>query len=359
MPELPLNSVILGDCIDVMNSLPAKSVNLIFADPPYNLQLNRELWRPNNTKVDAVDDGWDKFASVEEYDCFTRAWLTAAKRLLAENGTIWVIGTYHNIYRVGAILMDLGYWILNDIVWIKANPTPHMNGVRFCNAHETLLWARPTVSSETRYTFNYKAMKAGNEDKQMRSDWYFPVCQGDERLTVDGEKAHTTQKPEALLHRVITSTSKPGDVILDPFCGTGTTATVAKRLGRNFITIDREPAYIDVARARIEAVQPLEAPEDESFLIGGPKQKIPFVSLVESGKIPAGTRLRLGKSDVYAVVHPDGTVAANGRRGSIHQVSSELLGPPKRNGWEVWHYVDPETGIEHPITNLRPAGTAS
>lgn len=354
MRELPLNSVILGDAIELMNSLPARSIDLIFADPPYNLQLNRDLWRPDNTKVDAVDDGWDKFDSVEAYDCFTREWLTAARRVLAENGTIWVIGSYHNIYRVGAILMDLGYWILNDIVWIKSNPTPQMNGVRFCNAHETMLWARASAAAETRYTFNYRAMKAGNEDKQMRSDWYIPVCQGDERLTVNGEKAHTTQKPEALLHRVIMSTSKPGDVILDPFCGTGTTAAVAKRLGRNYITVDREPAYVEIARARVDAVEPIELSTDGSFLIGGPRQKIPFVSLVESGKLPAGSRLRLGNTKIVGVVHADGTVAAGGQRGSIHQVSSELLGPPRRNGWDVWHYADPETGDERPITDLRP-----
>jgi len=355
MHELPLNSVILGDCIEVMNSLPPKSVDLIFADPPYNLQLNRDLWRPDNTKVDAVDDGWDKFASLEAYDIFTREWMRAARRVLRDSGTIWVIGTYHNIYRVGSILMDLGYWILNDIVWIKANPTPQMNGVRFCNAHETLLWARKSASAETRYTFNYKAMKAGNEDKQMRSDWYLPVCQGDERITVDGEKAHTTQKPEALLHRVITSTSKPGDIVFDPFCGTGTTAAVAKRLGRRFITVDREQSYVDVARARLDAVVPVDLPDMVSYLIGGPKQKIPFVSLVESGAIPAGSHLRLARTQTYATVHPDGTIAADGRRGSIHQVSSDILGPPRRNGWDVWHYFDDAAGIERPITDLRPA----
>lgn len=355
MPDLPLNTVNLGDSIEFMNSLPPKSIDLIFADPPYNMQLGGELWRPDSSKVDAVDDGWDQFASLGEYDHFTREWLTAAKRILADSGTIWVIGTYHNIYRVGAILMDLGYWILNDIIWIKSNPTPHMNGVRFCNAHETLLWARKSATSTERYTFHYKSMKAGNEDKQMRSDWYLPVCQGEERLMVGGEKAHTTQKPEALLHRVITSTSKPGDVVFDPFCGTGTTAAVAKRLGRHFITVDREAAYVDVARARVDAVMPAEIPTGAP-LIGAPKQKIPFVTLVETGTLPVGTQLRLIKSDTYAVVHPDGTVAANGVRGSIHQVGSELLGPPKRNGWDVWLYVDPDTGIERPITELRPAG---
>ncbi len=233
VPALPLNQVILGDCVDVMNALPPKSVDLVFADPPYNMQLGGDLWRPDMTKVDAVTDPWDKFKSFAEYDAFTRAWLTAARRVLKDTGTLWVIGSYHNIYRVGAVLMDVGYWVLNDVVWVKLNPTPQMHGTRFCNAHETLLWAKKSVDQK-KYTFHYHALKAGNDDKQMRSDWHIPLCTGGEREIRDGKKAHATQKPEALLHRVIAATTNPNDIVLDPFCGTGTTAAVAKRLGRNY-----------------------------------------------------------------------------------------------------------------------------
>ncbi|HVU10526.1 MAG TPA: site-specific DNA-methyltransferase, partial [Phototrophicaceae bacterium] len=239
---LPLNQIIPGDCLDVLATLPAQSIDLIFADPPYNLQLQNTLWRPNLTKVDAVDDDWDKFEGFAHYDAFTRDWLAASQRVLKPNGALWVIGSYHNIHRVGAVLLDLGYWILNEIIWIKANPMPNFRGVRFTNAHETLIWAKP--SEKGRYTFNYKAMKALNDGKQMRSDWYIPLCSGGERIRVNGEKAHPTQKPEALLERVLLASSNPGDVILDPFFGTGTTGAVAKRLGRHWIGIEREPAYI-------------------------------------------------------------------------------------------------------------------
>ena len=251
---MQLDLIIPGDCRALLAELPAHSIDLIFADPPYNLQLQNELWRPNLTKVDAVDDDWDKFADFAAYDAFTHDWLAACQRVLKPTGTLWVIGTYHNIHRVGAVLLDLGYWILNEIVWIKANPMPNFRGVRFTNAHETLLWAKP--SEKSRYTFNYHAMKAFNGGKQMRSDWLIPLCGGSERIKVNGEKAHSTQKPEALLERVILASSNPGDVVLDPFFGTGTTGAVAKRLGRHWIGIEREPAYIEVAQARIDAVIP-------------------------------------------------------------------------------------------------------
>lgn len=351
---LPINQVLQGDCIELMNALPEKCVDLIFADPPYNMQLQGELWRPNMTKVDAVDDHWDQFGSFEEYDKFTRAWLTAARRVLKDTGTLFVIGSYHNIYRVGAILMDLGYWILNDIVWVKANPTPQMKGVRFCNAHETLLWVKKS-KEQAKYTFNYKALKAGNEDKQMRSDWYFPICSGGERETVNGEKAHTTQKPEALLHRVIVSASNPGDLILDPFCGTGTTAAVAKRLGRDFITFEREPDYVCVAQQRIAAVMPVLL-GDEGDFVDAPKPRISFLSLVESGQIKTGDLLCLRKSDVTATVQPDGTLVANGYRGSIHKVGALCLGLPACNGWTHWQYRDPDTGAWRLLDDLRPTG---
>lgn len=357
MSNIPFNKVLQGDCIEFMNSLPPGCVDLIFADPPYNMQLGGELHRPDSSTVDAVDDHWDKFTSMADYDAFTRAWMAAARRILSNRGTLWVIGTYHNIYRVGTVMLDLGYWILNDVVWIKSNPTPQMKGVRYCNAHETLLWAKKSASQEG-YTFHYREMKAGNEDLQMRSDWYFPICQGAERISVDGIKAHTTQKPEALLHRIIASTSNPGDLVFDPFCGSGTTAAVAKRLGRRYLTIDREAAYVQLAQARVDRETPIVAGE-ESRLIGGPKPRVPFVSLVETGKLPAGSLLRLLKSETYATIHEDGTLSSNGHRGSIHLLARELVGPPNRNGWNYWYWRDVSTGEWRSIDELRPSGRGS
>lgn len=346
-----LDRVIQDDCVKVMGELPAGSVDLIFADPPYNMQLGTELWRPNNTKVDPVDDHWDQFASFKAYDDFTRQWLLAARRVLRDTGTIWVIGTYHNIYRVGAIMMDIGFWILNDVVWIKANPTPQMRGVRFCNAHETLLWAKGSKEAAG-YTFQYKAMKAANEDKQMRSDWYFPICGGSERRTVDGSKAHTTQKPEALLRRVITSSSGPGDIVLDPFCGTGTTAAVAKRLDRRFITIDRESEYVRVARQRIDAVT-TELVDDASTWVDAPPPRISFGSLVETGVISAGTELRLRPGDAIAHVNSDGSISMNGFRGSIHKIAAKILEVPSCNGWTHWYFRDDKTGEFRVLDSIR------
>ena len=353
---LPVNQVLLGDCVDVMNALPAKSVDLVFADPPYNLQLGGDLWRPDMTKVDAVTDPWDKFKSFAEYDAFTRAWLSAARRVLKDTGTLWVIGSYHNIYRVGAVLMDVGYWVLNDVVWVKSNPTPQMRGTRFCNAHETLLWAKKSADQK-KYTFHYHALKAGNDDKQMRSDWYIPLCSGGERETRDGKKAHATQKPEALLHRVIAATTNPGDVVLDPFCGTGTTAAVAKKLGRSFVTIDREAAYVAVAEARLANIAEalLTSADEGGALLGGPKPRVPFVSFVESGRLPPGAALRLKGTDICGKVHADGTVSAGGQRGSIHKVAAARLGLPTANGWTCWLFSD-EDGQERPLDSLRPAG---
>lgn len=357
VPDVPINEVLHGDCIAVMNALPEGCADLVFADPPYNLQLRGELWRPNMTHVDAVNDPWDKFSSFAEYDAFTRAWLLACRRVLKNTGTLWVIGSYHNVYRVGAILMDLGYWILNDVAWVKVNPMPNMKGTRFCNAHETLLWAKKT-ERQKRYTFHYKELKAGNDDKQMRSDWYIPICSGGEREMANGKKAHATQKPEALLHRIIAATSNPGDLVLDPFCGTGTTAAVAKRLGRHYLTIDREAAYVTLARRRLSAVTPaLPGTEDAGRMIDAPKPRVPFVSLVERGLIPAGTTLRLAKSDIHAVVHADGTISAREWRGSIHKVGALCLNLPSSNGWTIWLLTDPETGEEKAIDFLRPAAS--
>ncbi|HEV2472676.1 MAG TPA: DNA methyltransferase, partial [Chthonomonadales bacterium] len=335
--RLPIDQVLLGDSIQMMDSLPAGSADLIFADPPYNLQLDGELRRPDDSKVDAADDHWDQFASFADYDRFTRTWLTAARRVLHKDGTIWVIGSYHNIFRVGAIMMDLGFWILNDVVWIKTNPTPQMNGVRLCNAHETLIWAAKSKTS--RGKFAYRDLKSGNEDKQLRTDWYIPVCAGRERLAVGGKKVHSTQKPEALLHRVIVASSQPGDIVLDPFCGTGTTAAVAKRLSRHFITCDREPGYVEAARQRVSNVTPHPA-QPASVHVDAPPQRIPFLSLVEQGVLPAGTVLRLDKGSSTAVVNADGTISLNGLRGSIHRIGAHELGVPACNGWTHWHYQD-------------------
>jgi DNA modification methylase len=353
MTPLPLDQILHGDSIEIMNAMPAKCVDLVFADPPYNLQLRGDLLRPDMSQVDAANDDWDQFASNADYDAFTRAWLTACQRVMKDTATLWVIGSYHNIYRVGAILMDLGFWFLNDVVWIKNNPTPHMKGVRFCNAHETLLWMKKSEQAKG-YTFHYKALKAANDDVQMRSDWYFPVCQGFERQMVDGEKAHTTQKPEALLHRIIVATSNPGDVVLDPFCGTGTTAAVAKRLGRRFITADLDERYVQVARRRVEHVSTSLFDEEDAIVIDQPKPRVAFASLVERGVLPPGTQLKLRRRDITATVNADGTISAGGYRGSIHKVGKLCLGLPACNGWEHWFYTDRLTGALVSIDSLRP-----
>ena len=256
-PHLPLDQILLGDCIEQINSLPANSIDLIFADPPYNLQLEGALSRPDQTVVDAVDDDWDKFSSFADYDKFTRDWLTAVRRVMKPDATIFVIGSYHNIFRVGTILQDLGFWILNDIVWRKNNPMPNFRGRRFTNAHETMIWASKSAEAKN-YTFNYEALKAGNEDCQVRSDWLLPICTGGERLKDDnGRKTHPTQKPESLLTRIILSASNKGDVVLDPFFGSGTTGAVAKRLGRHFIGTERDTTYAKAAKKRIDDVVPL------------------------------------------------------------------------------------------------------
>ena len=343
---LPLDQIICGDCLDVLAELPARSIDLIFADPPYNLQLQQALWRPNMTKVDAVDDAWDKFDDYAHYDAFTRAWLTACQRVLKPSGTLWVIGTYHNIHRVGAILMELGYWILNEIAWVKANPMPNFRGVRFTNAHETLIWAK--TSEKARYTFNYKAMKALNGGKQMRSDWYIPLCSGGERIRVNGEKAHPTQKPEALLERVILSSSNPGDVILDPFFGTGTTGAVAKRLGRRWIGIEREPAYIEVAQKRINQV----VTEPSEYIETKPTRRIPFKRLIAEGLVEPGQTLLFRRDPtMLAIIQPDGKLRYRDLQGSIHKIAHMLAEAPC-NGWQHWYFTD-QRGELVPLDTLR------
>jgi len=336
---LPLDTIIQDDCIRAMASLPDKSIDMIFADPPYNLQLGGDLFRPEGGRVDAVDDEWDKFDSNEAYDRFTRAWLREARRVLKDDGTIWVIGSYHNIFRVGAALQDEGYWILNDIVWRKANPMPNFKGTRFTNAHETMIWC--SKSEKARYTFNYRTMKALNDDLQMRSDWTLPICSGGERLKDDdGHKAHPTQKPEALLYRVLLAASNPGDIVLDPFFGTGTTGAVARRLKRRWIGIERETKYVNVARERIASTLPL----DESAMTLMPEKRgqprVAFGLLVELGLIDPGTVVTDARRRWRAEVKADGSLAAEGRVGSIHKVGADLQGAPSCNGWTFWHYEE-------------------
>lgn len=346
--KLQLDCVHQGDSIEILHHLPDESIDLIFADPPYNLQLAQELWRPNMTKVDAVTDEWDKFSGFEEYDSFTHAWLSACRRVLKRNGAIWVIGSYHNIYRVGKSLMDLGYWILNDVVWIKTNPMPNFRGVRFTNAHETLIWAKK--SEKARYTFNYHLMKEINSGKQMRSDWLIPICSGSERIKVNGEKAHSTQKPEALLERVILSSSNPGDVVLDPFFGSGTTGAVAKRLGRHWIGIERDPIYVSIATKRLDEIIPQMTLEPQASPRN--RQRIPFESLVRKEVLHIGDALYFRRQrEQVAHVVPDGKLRLNGFTGSIHQVGKYIQGGPV-NGWEHWYYED-ESGALQPIDVLR------
>ncbi len=348
----PLDQILLGDNLQLLSTLPEKSVDLVFADPPYNLQLQNELWRPNQTLVDAVDDQWDQFSSLEDYDRYTEEWLSACHRVLKDTGTIWVIGSYHNIYRVGKIMMDLGFWMLNDIVWVKANPMPNFRGVRFTNAHETLIWAKKS-KNQKRYTFNYRAMKNLNEDKQMRSDWELPLCTGAERIRTDGEKAHTTQKPEALLYRVLVSSTNSGDIVLDPFFGTGTTGAVAKKLHRHWIGIERDPEYVRVAQARIDAI--VAAPYDEGLFTTASRNtipRIPFGRLLEAGLLKPGDTLYLDTKKGEAQITADGTLHSDGLTGSIHKVGATLLNVPSLNGWEHWYYRD-GSGELHVIDTLR------
>jgi modification methylase len=334
-----------------MARLPADSVDMVFADPPYNLQLQGELKRPDDSRVDAVDDDWDKFSSFSAYDDFTRAWLLACRRVMKPAATLWVIGSYHNIFRVGTILQDLGFWILNDVVWRKSNPMPNFRGRRFTNAHETLIWAAREPGGKG-YTFNYEALKAGNDDVQVRSDWTLPLCTGEERLKGgDGKKLHPTQKPEALLARVILAASRPDDLVLDPFCGTGTTGAVAKRLGRRFIGFEREQAYATAAERRIAAIEPLAAPTLAPFMTAREAPRVPFSALLERGLISAGARLVDAKRRHAALVRADGAVALGETVGSIHRIGALAQGLEACNGWAFWH-VETDKGLV-PIDALR------
>ena len=348
--KLPLDKVLLGDCLDELKKLPSESVDLVFADPPYNLQLDRELLRPNNTRVDGVDDAWDKFENFGAYDRFCLEWLGECRRILKPDGALWVIGSYHNIFRLGATLQDLGYWILNDVVWRKTNPMPNFRGRRFTNAHETLIWAGREQTS--RYTFNYESMKALNDDLQMRSDWLFPICSGPERLKDDGgRKAHPTQKPEALLHRILLASSNTGDVVLDPFFGTGTTGAVAKQLGRRFIGIERDPDYAKAALERIAKVKPLGPSAIETQPSKRDEPRVPFGTIIELGFLKPGSALFDPHRRIRAEVKADGTLRYQTRQGSIHRLGAQVQGKQACNGWTFWHYE--RNGKLQPIDVLR------
>ena len=352
-PELipHIDKIHVGDCVAEMAKLPEKSVDLVFADPPYYLQLDGALHRPDNSRVDAVDDDWDKFSSFEHYDAFTRAWLLACRRVLKPNGTLWVIGSYHNIFRVGATLQDLGFWMLNDIIWRKSNPMPNFRGKRFTNAHETLIWASRDADAKG-YTFNYEAMKELNDGVQMRSDWLFPLCTGGERLKDEaGDKVHPTQKPESLLARVLLASSRPGDVVLDPFFGTGTTGAVAKKLGRHFIGLEREHAYADAANARIAAIEPVPEAALEMATSKRAEPRVAFGALIENGLVTPGMTLSDAKGRHKATVRVDGTLDTGGFSGSIHKTGAHVQGLEACNGWTFWHYE--QAGKKLPIDELR------
>lgn len=348
MANLPLNQILHGDCIEVLKSLPERSVDLIFADPPYNLQLRKDLYRPNMTKVDAVNDGWDKFDGFGEYDAFTMNWLTACRCVLKESGTIWVIGSYHNIYRVGTIMQDLGFWILNDLVWVKSNPMPNFRGMRFTNAHETMIWAQKKQGPK--YTFNYKSMKALNDDLQMRSDWNIPLVTGKQRIKSNGTKAHSTQKPEALLYRIIMAASNAGDVVLDPFFGSGTTGAVAKKLGRNWIGIERDKKYIKIARKRIDSVQ--KADGNALPVEKRNQDRVPFGALLENGLLRPGQTLYFAKNGVRAKILSNGHLRCGKVTGSIHGIAKSMMNDAPANGWDLWFYKD-EDGKKIAIDELR------
>lgn len=350
--QLPLDQILPGNCLEILETLPEESVDLVFADPPYNLQLQQELRRPDASRVAAVDEAWDKFSSFADYDDFTRAWLGACRRVLKDSGTLWVIGTYHNIFRVGALMQDLGFWVLNDITWIKTNPMPNFRGVRFTNAQETLIWAQKKQGVP--YTFNHQAMKALNGDLQMRSDWYIPVCTGKERLKVNGKKAHATQKPEALLYRVLLASTNPGDVVLDPFFGTGTTGAVAKKLQRHWIGIEQDSGYVKIARRRIAKIKLVDTSEGVfSFENKRRLPRVPFGTLLELGLLQPGQQLYFGPhSEQTATILANGHIRCNGVVGSIHQVAKEMKKAPC-NGWDQWYYLDNAIGERVVIDKLR------
>lgn len=345
--QLKVNQIICGNSLEILKTFPDECIDLIFADPPYNLQLNQKLWRPNQTLVDAVSDGWDQFADFNSYDNFSRGWLVESQRILKKDGSIWVIGTYHNIFRLGKLMQDLGFWFLNDVVWVKINPMPNFRGVRFTNAHETLIWA--SKKKKSKYKFNYHAMKDLNGGRQMRSDWYLPLCTGAERIKIQGKKAHSTQKPEALLFRIILSSTNSGDIVLDPFFGTGTTGAVAKKLNRYWIGIENNPEYVKIAQRRLDSI---ENPGEDPLIFQTqdrkqPRQRVPFGKLIEIGFLNPGQYLFfVGDANIKAVIRSDGNLSINDFTGSIHQTAKHLSDGKPSNGWQLWYYENESGGYD-------------
>ena len=343
------NKIINGDSLEELKKIPRETFDLIFADPPYNLQLKGELTRPDRSKVSAVNDKWDQFENFKKYDEFTYEWLNECKRILKKDGAIWVIGSYHNIFRVGTAIQNLGFWILNDVIWNKNNPMPNFRGTRFTNAHETLIWA--SKSEKSKYTFNYQSLKCLNDDLQMRSNWNLPICTGSERLKKNGKKIHSTQKPESLLHRILLATSIKDDLILDPFLGSGTSAAVAKKLGRNYFGIEKDKNYFKAAEERLKATKPIEDDLLDTLKNNRSKPRIPFGSLVELGIIKPGTNIFDNKKKITARIMADGSIKHNKAEGSIHKVAATILGAESCNGWTFWHCDI--NGQTYPIDYLR------
>ena len=343
------NKIINGDCLVELKKIPDRTFDLVFADPPYNLQLKNKLTRPDNSEVNAVDDKWDQFESFKKYDEFTISWLKECKRILKKNGALWVIGSYHNIFRLGTAIQNLGFWILNDVVWNKNNPMPNFRGTRFTNAHETLIWA--SKNQKSKYTFNYQSLKCLNDDLQMRSNWNLPICSGSERLKKNGKKVHSTQKPESLLHRILLASSNRGDYILDPFLGSGTTAVVAKKLGRICFGIEKENKYFNAAKQRLNKTIPIEDNYLDTLQNNRSKPRIPFGSLVELGIVKPGMDIFDQKRKVNAKIMADGSIKYQKSEGSIHKIAAKILGAESCNGWTYWHYN--MNGSIVPIDNLR------
>ncbi len=344
-----LNKITNGNSLEILKKIPDKTFDLVFADPPYNLQIGKKLKRPDDSKVNGVNDKWDQFKNFNDYDNFCKLWLTESKRVLKDNGSIWVIGTYHNIFRLGYHIQNMEFWILNDVIWRKNNPMPNFRGTRFTNAHETLIWA--SKNKKSKYTFNYQSLKCLNDDLQMRSDWTLPICNGNERIKKNGKKVHSTQKPESLLYRILLASTNKGDFVFDPFLGTGTTAVVAKKLGRNYFGIEREKKYFKTAKQRLEKTIKMEDHYLDTIKNNKSKPRIPFGSLVELGIVKPGMSVFDYKKKVNAKIMADGSIKYQNSEGSIHKVAAKIIGAESCNGWTYWHYNN--NGSMLPIDDLR------
>ena len=344
-----LNKITNGNSLEILKKIPDKTFDLVFVDPPYNLQIGKKLKRPDDSKVNGVNDKWDQFKNFSDYDNFCKIWLTESKRVLKDNGSIWVIGTYHNIFRLGYHIQNMEFWILNDVIWRKNNPMPNFKGTRFTNAHETLIWA--SKNKKSKYTFNYQSLKCLNDDLQMRSDWTLPICNGNERIKKNGKKVHSTQKPESLLHRILLASTNKGDFVFDPFLGTGTTAVVAKKLGRNYFGIESEKKYFKAAKQRLEKTIKMEDHYLDTIKNNKSKPRIPFGSLVELGIVKPGMSVFDYKKKINAKIMADGSIKYQNSEGSIHKMAAKIIGTESCNGWTYWHYNN--NGSMLPIDDLR------